>query len=153
MWPSFKLSARNIFPATRAIYCIILKKNLTKTSYIHSTWYTPQWNVFKYWGLQVTNKYYKCTNSLEIYYFPEYLIFVACGQLVRPMEFPFTWDHWTRPRKLSLLGVLNNATGGADIKMLSRQRMYRPKYCRVTDLNFISLANTLVLHFLATKFK
>jgi hypothetical protein len=37
-----------------------------------------------------------------------------------------------------------NAAGGSGVHMLSRQRMCRPKYYKVTDLNLISLSNAVV---------
>jgi len=50
---------------------------------------------------RLTNTYSKYTTALEIYLFAACVIFVACGQRVRPMEFPLAWGHWRRPTNFS----------------------------------------------------
>jgi hypothetical protein len=69
-----------------------------------------------------------------------FFVLFFCRQLVRQMGFPLYMGPMNTSHKF-LRRPTCNATGGACVKMLSRQRMYRPKYCKVTDLNFISLSN------------
>jgi len=68
------------------------------------------------------------------------------------MEFPLYMGPLNTSHKF-LYRPTYNAEGGAGVKMLSRQRMCRPKYSKVTDLIFISLSNPVVPPVFDTKFK